>query len=68
MGGDRLGLAGLLDHEQLRQDGHRLEVDGEGPEDFHQRELVVQHQRKKDGGADQKLNPKIVSLLVKSFS
>lgn len=27
MTGDRLGLARLADHEQLRQDGHRLQVD-----------------------------------------
>ncbi len=56
---DRFGFASFLDHEQLREDGHGLEVDGEGPEDFHQRELVVQHQRKEDGWADQKFNPEI---------
>ena len=41
--GDALGLAGLGHHEQLGQDGDRLQVDGEGPEDFHHRELVVEH-------------------------
>ena len=43
--GDGLGFASLLDHEELRQDGHRLQVDGEGPEDLHQGELVVEQQR-----------------------
>ena len=32
--GDRLGLARLADHEELRQDGHRLQVDGERPQDL----------------------------------
>lgn len=31
---DGLRLARLAHHEQLRQDGHRLQVDGEGPEDL----------------------------------
>ena len=32
--GDGLRLARLAHHEELRQDGHRLQVDGEGPEDL----------------------------------
>lgn len=32
--GDGLRLASLADHEELRQDCHRLQVDGEGPEDL----------------------------------
>jgi hypothetical protein len=31
---DGLGLAGALQHEELRQDSDRLEPDGEGPEDL----------------------------------
>lgn len=31
---DSLSLAGALQHEQLRQDGHSLEPDGEGPKDL----------------------------------
>ena len=34
--GDGLRLARLAHHEELRQDGHRLQVDGEGPEDLSQ--------------------------------
>lgn len=34
VGGDGLGLTGLADHEKLRQDGHRLQVDGESPQDL----------------------------------
>lgn len=33
-----LSLSGLTDHEELGQDGHRLQVDGESPEDLSQRE------------------------------
>ena len=32
VGGDGLRLPGLADHEELWQDGHRLQVDGEGPQ------------------------------------
>lgn len=32
--GDGLRLASLADHEELRQDCHRLQVDGEGPKDL----------------------------------
>lgn len=34
VGGDGFRLPGLADHEQLRQDGHRLQVDGEGPQNL----------------------------------
>jgi len=56
VGGDGFGFPGLLDHEQLGQDGHRLQVDGKCPEDFHQGEFVVQEQRQDDTGQDQELN------------
>lgn len=34
MGCDRFCLAGLADHEELRQDSNRLQVDGECPQDL----------------------------------
>ena len=34
VGGDCLRLASLADHEELRQDCHRLQVDGERPKDL----------------------------------
>lgn len=34
VGGDGLSLASLTDHKELRQDCHRLQVDGEGPQDL----------------------------------
>ncbi len=36
MGGDGLSLTGLADHEKLGQDGHRLQVDGERPQNLGQ--------------------------------
>lgn len=36
MSGDGLSLTGLADHEKLRQDGHRLQVDGECPQNLGQ--------------------------------
>lgn len=42
--GDRLCLACPLQHEELRQDGHSLEVDAERPHDLHKVEMVVEEQ------------------------
>lgn len=36
MGSNGLGLSSLADHEELGQDGHRLQVDRESPEDLSQ--------------------------------
>ena len=51
--GDALSLSGLRDHEELGQDGHALQVDGEGPEDLHDTELMVEDQRQEDSRAKQ---------------
>ena len=50
--GDGLRLPGLADHEELRQDGHRLQVDGEGPQDL--REKRQPHQRLRPASAHSK--------------
>jgi len=42
---DRFGLSGLADHEQLGQDGDRLQVDGKGPKDLHDVEGMIDDQR-----------------------
>jgi len=62
--GDGFRLAGLANHEELGEDGHALQVDGEGPEDLHHGELVVQRQGKQGTGAQQKLNPEGVVVAV----
>lgn len=36
VGSDSLSFASLADHEELGQDGHRFQVDGESPEDLSQ--------------------------------
>ena len=57
MGSDGLGLAGFLHHEQLRQDGRRLQVDRERPQNLHKAEFVIEH-KCQDGSRSQKeLNP-----------
>lgn len=33
--GDGLGFTRLSDHEQLRKNGHRLQIDGERPQNLH---------------------------------
>ena len=62
--GDRLGLPGLGDHEQLGQDGDALQVDGEGPQDLHHAELVVDDKTEEDAGAKEELNPECVVVAV----
>ena len=62
--GDRLGLPGLADHEELGQDGHALQVDGEGPEDLHHAELVVDHECQEDARSQQELHPEGVVIPV----
>ena len=42
---DRFGLSGLADHEQLGQDGDRLQVDGKGPQDLHHVEGMIDDKR-----------------------
>ena len=61
---DGLGLASALEHEELGQDGDRLEPDGEGPEDL-PRVVVVREQDGQDGGAAQEvLDPEGVEVAV----
>ena len=62
--GDRLGLPRLGDHEQLGQDGDALQVDGEGPQDLHHAELVVDDKTEEDAGAKEELNPECVVVAV----
>lgn len=62
--GDRLGLAGLADHEELGEDGHALQVDGESPEDLHDTELVVNHQCQENAGTKQELHPEGVVITI----
>lgn len=62
--GDGLRLAGLAHHEELGQNGHTLQVDGEGPEDFHRAELMVQDQGQQGAGTQQELNPESIMVAV----
>lgn len=41
--GDGLRLPGLADHEELREDGHRLKVDGEGPQNLEEKHTLCQN-------------------------
>jgi len=61
---DGLGLAGSADQEELRQDGHRFQVDGEGPEHLHDRKLVVDHQREQGARHQQKFDAEGVVVVV----
>lgn len=62
--GDRLSLASLGYHEQLGQDSNRFQVDREGPQNFHNREFMVEDKSQKSAGAKQKLNPEGVMVTI----
>lgn len=50
---DRLGLAGPLQHEQLRQDRHALEPDAERPQDLGRRVGVGEDEGEEEGAREQ---------------
>ena len=58
---DRLRLAGTLEHEQLREDGDRLDEDGEGPHDFGEAEVVVEDERQQHARPEQVLDAECVN-------
>lgn len=62
--GDGLSLPGLAHEEELRQDRHRLQVDGERPQDLEQREVVVHKHREASDGHDQELDAERVVVAV----
>jgi len=64
VGGDGLRLAGLADHEQLREDGDRLEVDGESPEDLEGAEVVVDQESEPSDRHNEKFSPESVVVSV----
>lgn len=64
MGGDGLSLPSLADHEKLRQNGHRLQVDGEGPEDLQRREVMVDQESKATHRNDQELHSESVMVAI----
>lgn len=64
VGGDRLRLASLADHEELRQDRHRLQVDRECPQDLHQREVMVDENSQTPDGNDQELDSETVMVAI----
>lgn len=64
VGGDGLCLARLADHEELRQDRHRLQIDGERPQDLQEREVVVDENGKATDGNNQELHSETVVVAV----
>merc|ERR1719278_737115 len=61
---DRLRLARLADHEELGEDGDALQVDGEGPEDLHHTELVVEDDSQEGGRGQEELHPEGVVVAI----
>jgi hypothetical protein len=59
-----VNVARPLQEDQLRQDGHSLEVDGEGPQQLHDGELVVDEEREDGARHDEKEDAKGVLLTV----
>lgn len=65
---DRLRLASLAHHEQLRQDCHRFQVDAECPQNFQQCKVVINQQSQDHRGRQQQLDTeRIVIMIVRGF-
>lgn len=64
MGSDGFGFSSLADHEQLGQDGHRLQVDGECPQDLKWREIMVDKEGQTSHGHYQEFNAECVVVAV----
>lgn len=62
MGRDGLGLAGALQHKQLREDGHRLEPDGKGPQDLGRRVLDGEEDREHGSAGEEVLDAEGVEV------
>lgn len=62
VGGDGLGLAGALQHEELGQDRDGLEPDGEGPEDLEEAVVVGEEQGHDGGAAEEVLDAERVEV------
>mmetsp|Transcript_26757 Transcript_26757/g.47647 ORF Transcript_26757/g.47647 Transcript_26757/m.47647 type:complete len:211 (+) Transcript_26757:238-870(+) len=62
--GHVVDVARPLQEDQLRQDGHSLEVDGEGPQQLHDGELVVDEEREDGARHDEEEDAKGVLLTV----
>ena len=59
-----LGLSRLDDHHKLGDQGDTLQVDGEGPEDLHRAELMVNDEGQEETGDHQKLDAEGVTITV----
>ena len=55
MDDEGLRLPRLSDHEELGEEGDALQVDGECPEDFHHRGLMVEPQSQDEAGYEEEL-------------
>ena len=57
VGCEDLNFSGLPDHPHLRQHHNRFQVDGVGPGDLHEAELVIDAEGKSQTRNQQNLNP-----------
>lgn len=64
MSRDRFRFTRLTDHEQLRQDGDRFQVDTEGPEDFKWGKVVVDEEGEATDWHDEELGAERVVVSV----
>lgn len=62
--GDALRLARFADQEQLRQDGHRLQVDRERPQHLQRGERGMNQQRQHEARNQQELDAERVMVVV----
>ena len=59
---DHVNDTSVVDNVELRNDGNTLEVDGEGPENLHDTQLVIDQGSQSKSWDDQKINIEAVSF------
>lgn len=65
---DGLRFARLADHEELRQDCNRLQVDRERPQNLHWREVMIDEERQSTNGDNQEFHPeRVVVSIIRSL-
>jgi hypothetical protein len=64
VGGDSLGLTSSLKHEELRKDSHRLEPDGEGPQNLRKGVVVREDDGEDSSSSEEVLDAESVDIRI----
>jgi len=64
MGGDGLSFSGFGHHEELGEDGHAFQIDGESPKNLHDTELMVQDKGEDSNRSEEEFHTEGVMIAI----